>query len=539
MLTQSLTDIVSKTTEVLHIYADGVLGNDANDGLEKSSGTGGSFSIAAGTVTFTGTGAAWTSSDVGRLVTIYSATSSNNNGSFRIVTVPASNQITYANALGVTEAFTGSWTVASPKLTLQAVLDLVPAQIENNVAVHLSGTFGLTLGALGNGATIVRNIKKSITCLIDGGMGMTVVAGVPWTADINSVTSIGLTTAGWAQDAYRGYMVEILSGAAVGQTRLIATNDATTITPTVNFSVDPGAGALFRVVRPTTTLNGTASNTDLLVGLLGAGNIYCQSLYFTGGCAYIGTGGSGNNLLKSCVINSTAAFPFKFTDCSGVFGCDCYYINPRTFVQSGFAAPCAGVGVVAPAAVPGVLVSSMGLATLRGYVGGWAECSAISGGLQITGCRIDGLTIWGCKGLPEVLPGPTTPGIFNTTGMMPTTITGLFSGTLPGIMICQSDVEIGDDVIVQDGYYGIEAVNSQIILDEVIGINTNAGVYAHSGSKIFLRTGQTPLITGASFGDLSTDGVIQNSTWVAIAGGTPAYDTDEGVQAKIWDPWTF
>lgn len=90
----------------------------ADEGLSKgsqaSTGTGDSFAYAAGIVTLTDAGASWTSADIGRFITIAGATSGGNDGEFLIETVPTGTTLTYTNASGVTEAYSGTWEINDP-----------------------------------------------------------------------------------------------------------------------------------------------------------------------------------------------------------------------------------------------------------------------------------------------------------------------------------------------------------------------------------------------------------------------------------------
>lgn len=83
-------------------------------GSQVSTGTGDSFAVAAGVVTLTDAGAAWTSADIGRFITIAGSTSPANDGTFLIEAVPTGTTLKYTNAGGVTEAYTGAWTINEP-----------------------------------------------------------------------------------------------------------------------------------------------------------------------------------------------------------------------------------------------------------------------------------------------------------------------------------------------------------------------------------------------------------------------------------------
>jgi hypothetical protein len=73
-------------------------------------GNGDSFSIVGTTVTLTDSAGEFTADMVGKEVTISGATSGGNDGTF-VVTGQTPTTLTYENASGVTEAFTGDWSV--------------------------------------------------------------------------------------------------------------------------------------------------------------------------------------------------------------------------------------------------------------------------------------------------------------------------------------------------------------------------------------------------------------------------------------------
>jgi hypothetical protein len=84
-------------------------------------GYAGSFAKASNTVTFTATTqgghpkATFTSDLIGRTIQIVGATSGGNNGYFTITGTPTTTTLTYENASGVVEAFTGSYRIISSK----------------------------------------------------------------------------------------------------------------------------------------------------------------------------------------------------------------------------------------------------------------------------------------------------------------------------------------------------------------------------------------------------------------------------------------
>jgi hypothetical protein len=95
--------------------ADGVYQGRANmtelSTFGNVNGSGDSFALSGSTITLTDAAAAFTSSMIGKEITITGATTGGNDGTFTVTGVPTSSTLTYENASGATEAFTGDWTV--------------------------------------------------------------------------------------------------------------------------------------------------------------------------------------------------------------------------------------------------------------------------------------------------------------------------------------------------------------------------------------------------------------------------------------------
>lgn len=81
----------------------------------NENGTGDSFSLGGTTITLTDAAGVFTVDMVGKVITITGATTPGNNGTFTVTGVPAANTLTYENAAGATEAFTGTWSVNMAK----------------------------------------------------------------------------------------------------------------------------------------------------------------------------------------------------------------------------------------------------------------------------------------------------------------------------------------------------------------------------------------------------------------------------------------
>jgi len=189
-LTQTDPSVVRATTAAdTHFCGDGILGNDLNDGLMKSTGTGGSFLASndvLGTMTFTASGstAPFSSLDVSRVIT-FSYSGPDNDGAFLILTVPTAQKVTYLNLRGVTDVMQtlptpapgiGRWMVSSPKKTLLATFKAAPQWQDNNVVYHLSGTFTAS-------AQLDRRRGSPGITFVDGGTATTPVSAICGTGD--------------------------------------------------------------------------------------------------------------------------------------------------------------------------------------------------------------------------------------------------------------------------------------------------------------------------------------------------------------------
>ncbi|NIT56305.1 MAG: hypothetical protein GWN00_08740 [Aliifodinibius sp.] len=73
-------------------------------------GVGDSFNLSGSTITLTDSAGLFTADMVGKEITIAGATTGGNNGTFTI-TGQTATTVTYENASGATEAFTGTWSV--------------------------------------------------------------------------------------------------------------------------------------------------------------------------------------------------------------------------------------------------------------------------------------------------------------------------------------------------------------------------------------------------------------------------------------------
>jgi hypothetical protein len=401
-------------------------------------------------------------------------------------------------------------TVGTPKKTLQAVFDLVPYLVKHNTCVHLAGTF------TSNTSTINRSTLGTVTLVIDGGTALTTVAdsgGSPWTADIHTTATIGLTTAGWAVDAYAGYFVEIVDGACAGQHRLIQGNTADTITPVRSFSTDPGTCS-FRVSRPSTTLHNSSILMEQVVQAPFVQNVYCTGTSYL---QYLG----GDAQITHVVMNSSGTIWAG----ARLFQSYAPRYNTTTFaLELGTSYSNAGLSSVSTGKVSvyRACYSSFIAAVIK-----TATCSSASVFAALQGSRFGSIALTAAAAMD------TSSSITNTAGWANTRL-GWSSPSI-GISLVDSPLRIGSGVDISgSASHGIECNHSRLHLDgAVTGTgNGGAGVYAHSGSVVHIKNGAPPTLTG-TVGDLAvSDPALEESTWAAIDAGTPVAVLAEMTMAK-------
>ena len=200
-------------------------------GEQTSSGTGDSFAVAAGVVTFTDAGATFDADDVGQFITIAGATTGGNNGTFLIEEYVDANNIKYTNASAAAEAYTGNWSITQPysleddlnfertdrkliKGTSNYYDDVPtferPSAVGTDVPANLTNLAGKTLDAY----TKVRNVQYAGIKLrpsIADGDGNALVSDETFTTtnyhftsdDVNSFITLTDGTATGATGTYR------------------------------------------------------------------------------------------------------------------------------------------------------------------------------------------------------------------------------------------------------------------------------------------------------------------------------------------------
>lgn len=167
----------------------------------------------------------------------------------------------YVSGINGSDANNGL-TPATALATLTAAVDLVPDVIDDpahRVIVHIGrhGGTGYVPPFIGN-----RLVRSRLWLLGDGAGqagedGFAVVAGVGGTGTGDGTSTderLVFIAGGMTVDAFMGKTIEITSGAAIGDRRLVVSNDATTFVPSHQFTASV-AGSTYRIVEPDVVLN--------------------------------------------------------------------------------------------------------------------------------------------------------------------------------------------------------------------------------------------------------------------------------------------
>lgn len=421
-------------------------------------------------------------------------------------------------------------TALTAKKTLSAVFSLLPSVIKHNTAIHLNGTFTISSDTTSN--LIIPLMASNINFIVDGGPIMVTVAdnsGSPWSADINSTTSIGLSTAGWVADVYKGYIVEVLSGPASGQHRTIQSNTATTITPHRNFTVDPGAGATFRISRYATTINATEGKYQvIIVNYTGYGRLTFERMSFLGSGYLLAYGPiSSNSQFRVNHFLTTAYYSGNSIACTNCnyFGTSDGYYDSNTFSYINSATGPL-IGTSSLSASGGIKITATANYNLNSLITSHSVIIANSFGYVSNGSRIYNLN-YQCS--LAAGPSVSTYEISNTANYANTKLGG---GT-NGITMDNSYVRIASGDISNCSSHAISMAHSELIFQGAVTgtTNTGAGVYAHSGSVIHIKHGSPPTLTG-TVGNLSIDGTTEATSWTTLDAGVPYVSAMEMTMAK-------
>jgi hypothetical protein len=411
-----------------------------------------------------------------------------------------------------------SWGTA--KKTIQAAFNAIPNVVRHNVMVHLRGTFtfaGWPIIFLHKYVAPASSDDWGVKVVVSGDEAPTVLEG-PHTSDINSVSSIGLSTAGWTIDEHAGYHVEILTGPATGDRRRVFSNTATTIVPSKDFSVDPGVGAQFRVTRPATEITGS-----MTLACIGGGGGWChfQNLFLSGDAGFFAQHCPDVRISNTIINYSWGARS------SGIAGVEYVVANDFSTEYS-----------------PGLTC----LTRVAGVTGWLINCE-----VSLFGAHLSGIDMVSCTSASHNLSagtriiGPVFASSYHPADSAAAPM--LFGGTYAshrgnlienasgvGLTLEGSSLRMGvrGVEISNCGSHAVELDRSRIRMlnANLSGSgNTGAGVYAHSHSSMLIKDGAPPTVVG-TVGDLSTDGTTEEVSWATLDAGTKLADANEFVIAK-------
>ena len=401
--------------------------------------------------------------------------------------------------------------------------------------------------------------------VVDGGTGVTVTlddgAGSDIVSDINAAGQVGLTTAAWTDDEWRGHWCKFSTGPLAGQRFVVRGNTPTTLRlldvgPAV--VGDPGAAAEFHLERPTTEITApAASGREFALLISGRADYHLQNLYFSGG-ARIGVGLSGaeNRAVISHVIHAGGA-----GETPAVFGredtmsCE-IAINGHVF-DVVTPAPDAndlgterlGLSQIANSA-PLENVQQGGKFSMRysvlpmvleaysdrsRYLGSWiGQYTTRYGRMGSHSAEPTG----GHTAEDGDVPGiPTTFGGYRAAGAPATPV-------YPAIIAEDSSLGL-NKTILEDSTWGIQAIKSYLTVREVTGVaNSVGGALSEGGSLIRqYRGGGSGVSTLSGAGgtvEVSEDGATELTKWAGLGGlpvQTPATIAEDYTPPAFFPAW--
>jgi hypothetical protein len=360
-------------------------------------------------------------------------------------------------------------------------------------------------------------------------------------------TSADVAAAGWTINQWRGYYCEWLSGPLAGETYLIRGNDGSVdgvndrLLFNGEWTLDPGTGSNFRIVRQETVIDGGSPVSFAVFGptVRGAARVQMQNFRTTNGTILtsVNEGGQAvseaiwSHVIMECqpyqvfpllVFPQTGSLLWSGTllldcstpDCDPVVGADRLGLsqNADTFVPSSLNQTAIDIY---DSVVPFIIFSDCRLTDIQDSAFALAEAR-------------------GCTG-----PRPTHTGFGRCRFGDPNVLS-----PFPALRLESCNTWLAGG-IYENADHGIEALKgSQVTILGGMGSNTKSGAYVHGGSSLDLYrsfgTSGIPEIDGNSGTvELTIDGVNPKSTWGAID-GAPVSDP-ECLAGKYFDdnapPW--
>lgn len=321
--------------------------------------------------------------------------------------------ILYADAASGDDTNTGI-NSSAPKKSIEGVMDSLPDIIDRIINITLAaGTYTIpadyTFGKIFVGPGGVYFRGDGTFTVIDDNSGSDY--------DVVSFSGRTITVSGtpFTVDEHHGYVVEVTAGTGLGQSELVFSNAANTITVSRNLSTSLDATSKVRIVRPASTLalagamyTAPLSPTDKTLAAPEGINYLFENLSFDGGLAYEHL--AGTVLIAGCVmtngtskaflsyaavqgigsISRTESGGFKLARGTGCPGKAVFFQEGASASVSGLV--CAGfellssflVAIVSIRAAYVVIQHSMPLALTTGFIPFGTQEDSVIGGLGNT-----------------------------------------------------------------------------------------------------------------------------------------------------------
>lgn len=431
-----------------------------------------------------------------------------------MATVTTSTLHLYANATTGDDSNDG-YSLAAPKLTLQAVFDLVPDIVKHLVYVHLAGTFVLT-----DNVYVIRTCLPGGIILLDGDETLRTAvddnAGSNYTSTASGTFLLTHAAAAWTVDEHTGYMVEVLTGPAAGQVRTVHSNTAQDLVPTKPFSVDPTIGATYRIIRPTTEISATAAS---YVSICFGGNtptassasertrmnwltlsgdklgVSVEAVHFV--MANVVATGTRQNLIFASTGANVLLAPSTIDYGNKPYG---------SLVD-------AGVGAVA---TPVAIFSKYG-AVVGMQGSAFKKVILDNTSVQMAGNRIGTAELNYCVGLSLSAAVPDWSAFYAPNDF------GSLGSPVNGLVLNRSNLIVQKATVAGASGFGIVVKdNSTLKLTGVVdGANTVGGIHVYGGSKLEIKNSTPPTITnGTDDLEISVDGSTEATDFATVAAGT-------------------
>jgi hypothetical protein len=418
-------------------------------------------------------------------------------------------------------------TVDTPKLTLQAVFDLIPYHVRHNVDVNLTGTF------TSDTAILDKYVEDGYYINIDGGDGYDVVAG-PYTS--TGVNNSYIDSASKAGFIYTGYWVKIIDGAKANYIRGIRENNTTrTYYNKIDMS-GMSIGDKFFFMKPLTKLT---SSSSIKIACSGSGSVVVQRLYLDRGTKIWSDGCLATIILTHLIaVDSLNGAAYNFENCKKVkFDCELY--NNGAFTET--------TSVAGVYTVDGV----HNMMTILNNINDLSMSNVYFSNIKINNCGIGlisrgsifryGMIISNSISIIDVSGSGNEEYAYSfhyNSGYGYNKITNSFSPLASyndgrGLLLVSSSIGSQELYVDFSAQSGIELIHSGFLaLNPIYGSNNRGGgVYGYSASVMMIKESISNLTIDGTIGEWTMDEIGQTN-WSSIQAGTPSVDVDIMTIAK-------